>query len=535
MRNNYYILIFLSLMAVCSYSQYLKNPSLEGEHISAPPHEWEACNAWSDPDILSMYTSLDTALLPLFPTDSLCFILLRTRGINYIGTPHLKETCEYIYQELIKPLEKNTCFELSVDLSFSPLDSYVPDEYEPNIAYPVKLQIWGANSPCDMTHLLCESIPIENTQWEKYTFYFNTPDTDYTYLYITSMWDLKTIKPEMYNGTIFVDNLTLRSLGTGDTLRNMDVYFHGDEQQSLTASEGKSYEWTPSECLSDSRSQSPLLLCYANSFIVKIITDENTCPNYEVFNMIFDCDSLNPSSGSFNKNIYYQHDSAIVLNASKGILFDWNPKINLSEYDIQSPVLTGYHPSYVVTITDHYNCIHQETFNILIDCDILFPEKNLVVLDTILESDLSIELVPLYGYVSKEWNPTRHLSCKECQTPIAQPVNSIEYSVELTDEFSCIHNEIFKIKIRLRVPNVITPNDDGYNDCFVIDGLPESSSLLIFDKTGKIVYSADPYTNENCWKGTDDSGRLLEADTYWYAIDNPKVGKLATGFVFLKR
>ena len=68
--------------------------------------------------------------------------------------------------------------------------------------------------------------------------------------------------------------------------------------------------------------------------------------------------------------------------------------------------------------------------------------------------------------------------------------------------------------------NVITPNGDGKNDCFAIDGLaPECNKLdvKIVNRWGQIVFES---TNINdCWDGTlKGSGKLASTGTYYYVL-----------------
>ena len=110
-----------------------------------------------------------------------------------------------------------------------------------------------------------------------------------------------------------------------------------------------------------------------------------------------------------------------------------------------------------------------------------------MVIDTLLENESSIELVPLYGEVVSGWHPPYYLDCIDCQSPTASPASFISYSVELTDEFDCIHEEVFTIDVPMKVPNVITPNGDGYNDCLQVMGIPLDSELHVFEKNGEFL------------------------------------------------
>lgn len=55
----------------------------------------------------------------------------------------------------------------------------------------------------------------------------------------------------------------------------------------------------------------------------------------------------------------------------------------------------------------------------------------------------------------------------------------------------------------LQIPNVFTPNGDGYNDQFVIVGIENcmQRKLVVHNRAGQVVYSSNSY--ENTWDGGD--------------------------------
>ncbi len=87
-------------------------------------------------------------------------------------------------------------------------------------------------------------------------------------------------------------------------------------------------------------------------------------------------------------------------------------------------------------------------------------------------------------------------------------------------------------------PNIITPNNDGINDAFVVPclsniGKYESSQVSIFNQWGDEVFrSQRPY--ENNWKGTFD-GQDLPLGTYFYIIDFGNEIEPQSGYLIIQR
>ncbi|RZK92236.1 MAG: gliding motility-associated C-terminal domain-containing protein [Pedobacter sp.] len=77
--------------------------------------------------------------------------------------------------------------------------------------------------------------------------------------------------------------------------------------------------------------------------------------------------------------------------------------------------------------------------------------------------------------------------------------------------------------------NFLTPNGDGKNDFFVVKGLEKylSNKVTIFDRAGRVVYSASNYQNN--WDGYYN-GRPLAEDTYYFVIDVDSAGTVK-GFI----
>jgi gliding motility-associated-like protein len=95
--------------------------------------------------------------------------------------------------------------------------------------------------------------------------------------------------------------------------------------------------------------------------------------------------------------------------------------------------------------------------------------------------------------------------------------------------------DTLKIKVKdLTIPTLITPNEDGINDYFVLNGIEAQpgNQLLIFDRRGVMVFKDTDYKND--WNGTDYKGHHLADDTYFFVLKTGN-GKQRSGFIVIRR
>jgi gliding motility-associated-like protein len=124
-------------------------------------------------------------------------------------------------------------------------------------------------------------------------------------------------------------------------------------------------------------------------------------------------------------------------------------------------------------------------------------------------------------------------------------IDKISYTVcdKATGNY-CLSTElVFIVKDTIIVYSSLTPNGDGINDAWVIDGihLYKNNSVKIINRWGDLVFEQANYDNkEKVWKGESNSGvsfveKKLPDGTYFYSIDLSNGSKPLTGYVVIKQ
>ncbi|MFZ0280989.1 MAG: gliding motility-associated C-terminal domain-containing protein [Bacteroidales bacterium] len=88
----------------------------------------------------------------------------------------------------------------------------------------------------------------------------------------------------------------------------------------------------------------------------------------------------------------------------------------------------------------------------------------------------------------------------------------------------------------LTIPTLITPNMDGKNDIFFINGIETfgKTELTVFNRWGALVYRDRNYTGNNNWDGQDLEGKPLLEDTYFYILKPEKYNQIS-GYIVIRR
>ncbi|MFO7843759.1 MAG: gliding motility-associated C-terminal domain-containing protein [Bacteroidales bacterium] len=180
---------------------------------------------------------------------------------------------------------------------------------------------------------------------------------------------------------------------------------------------------------------------------------------------------------------------------------------------------------YWVRVTDEYGCVSSDTAGLIVhplpEVD-LGPDTTLNADDQSVTFDVS-EFGTFYNWFDGS-NASTYTAYAQLETQ--------EIWVEVTNDYGCIGADTVYVEFgEFTIPTAFTPNNDGHNDVWKIDFLFNFSEVTvdIYNRWGELVFHSDGYSSDKYWDGTNQNGRKLPMDAYYYVIDlhngeQPKVG-----------
>lgn len=179
--------------------------------------------------------------------------------------------------------------------------------------------------------------------------------------------------------------------------------------------------------------------------------------------------------------------------------------------------------NYTLRVDDAHGC-SVDTLLTLSNTDL--PPVRILNNDITINIGESIQLIAINApdYV---WTPATGLSCTNCATPVAQPMEPTRYIVNTLTGQNCITADTVTIYLAydrsLFVPTAFSPNDDGNNDVFRVKAKGVAvCTLQVYNRWGQLVFQADDVANG--WDGRFKSQRQ-PMGTYVYAVRYAYFGK----------
>lgn len=128
-----------------------------------------------------------------------------------------------------------------------------------------------------------------------------------------------------------------------------------------------------------------------------------------------------------------------------------------------------------------------------------------------------------------QWTPEIGLDCSNCLTPSFVARQTTTYTLSLTDTNGCEATAAILVEVvepsDVYLPNAFSPNQDGQNDIFFIQGdasrIEIVRQLMVFDRYGSIVFEARNFPANSVAEGWNGqlNGQLLSAGIYTYLTE----------------
>lgn len=264
------------------------------------------------------------------------------------------------------------------------------------------------------------------------------------------------------------------------------------------------------------------------------VTDQNGCSKTAVVIINGDVSSLAISSDIISPKCYNDNNGSVTTNVTGGTppySYAWsNGSANMA--------LDGLGAGeYKVIVTDAVGCSISGTYTVaqpdLVQVGLVpmvYPTGFNVSGYGASDGQVKAEVgggTPAYTYL---WSTGG-------TDAILDKVPAGTYSVIVTDQNGCMDTAsvVLVQPVVLELPTGYSPNGDGKNDYFVIHGIEAypNNQLVIFNRWGNEVYSAESYNNQ--WNGKNKDGKDLPDGTYFVMLSINGGAITRTGYVDLRR
>lgn len=286
---------------------------------------------------------------------------------------------------------------------------------------------------------------------------------------------------------------------------------------TLSASNGATYQWNgPAGYMSNSGMAviPNITVSNAGMYYVKVTTMAG-CINTDSTLVSI---STTPVADA-GSDVRICEGESTVLQGSGGQAYTWSPVTGLSAANIANPVATPSDSTLYILTVSNGTCTDNDSLLVAV---LKKPVANAGPDQQIFQGSSA----SLTGSVSGSgvvfyWTPDYNIVTANDLQPVVSPVIDTTYTLHVESQGGCgvaTDGVFVRVYKKISIPNVFSPNGDGINDDWRIDGLftfPESD-IAIFDRYGKQVFSSRGYTVP--WNGKYKSSPL-PVGTYYYIID----------------
>lgn len=170
-----------------------------------------------------------------------------------------------------------------------------------------------------------------------------------------------------------------------------------------------------------------------------------------------------PGTDAGPDRVYCSEGQPIQLNVVGGTMFTWSPADGLSDPNIRNPIATP-------TVTTDYivqsdllasRCKNSDTVRVTVVPNFIYtvePQNDTVNICRNALVFLDVDVDPNFGPYTYSWSPSNGLTSTNIANPVASPILSTTYFVEITSDTGCTLRDSLRVNIVGVGPQVnITP------------------------------------------------------------------------------
>jgi gliding motility-associated-like protein len=331
-----------------------------------------------------------------------------------------------------------------------------------------------------------------------------------TYNYTATIWDS--------NGCSGTDTILVSvNSPPSPTITATDTTICAGSTATLTASGGNTYSWSTGS----SNTSITVMSWFAGNHNYTVTASNGTgCSATAAITVtIWPLPTISVSS----TDTTICSGDAVTLTASGGSVYSWQG-IGITNPVVVTPAASS---TYTVFGLNSNGCANFTTFTEIIST----LSANAGADQTVCPGFTAHLGATISGDItgaSYYWSPSNSLNDSSIWDPSANPDSTTYYALEVFNGEGCWGKDTVAVFIVrdaecvIHIYNGITPNGDGNNDTWFIDGIQSfpDNKISIFNRWGTKVWEGINYDNTKVvWKGTNQSGQPLPDGTYYYIVE----------------
>ena len=221
------------------------------------------------------------------------------------------------------------------------------------------------------------------------------------------------------------------------TVNDLPIIFAGNDEElcqndtiGLSATGGITYNWFPTDSLSDPSTGNPLAWPLDSTQYVVSGTDVNGCSNTDTLEV----NVIPLPNVDAGDDLWVCPGDSVQITATGTGTFNWSPSVGLSNTAISNPMASPSDTTqYVVTLTDVSACVNSDTVNLFVNAAVpseAGPDSTICAGDTIqIGGNPSSIAGSFYS-----WTPVVGLSDPTVSNPLAFPTVTTTYFLNTTND-----------------------------------------------------------------------------------------------------